>query len=261
MPEDAVKVFREIAQHRNKMIHFVHEATTTRLELRDSKELEIVVSEQLLGWHHLYKLLTGKWKPYFSDFDAKIHYITLRIRGHKGFLQNRFDSLKDDISQMEAQGDDIRSCPNCGYKSAKVELIDLALHSQLCIVCSYIGEIVKLECATEDCFESIEFDSFNGPPDSCPSCKSPFADTVAEQLDTGDPVTSDNYFDVVDINCPHCSGYHTVVEHNKGYVCTECYQYSKIMGVCGYCSDGQLDGVSEFSYHLGCEFCEGRDLD
>ena len=80
-------------------------------------------------------------------------------------------------------------------------------------------------------------------------------------MDTGETITKDNYFDYTPINCPRCGGYHTVVQNHDLYICTECYETDTDYGVCDYCSEGQLGGVPEDSYLVGCEFCDGRHAD
>ncbi|MBU6525536.1 hypothetical protein OGR47_00695 [Methylocystis sp. MJC1] len=68
IPMPSAKQFEKIAAHRNKMVHFFHEATSTQ----NSKGLvEGIVKEQCLGWFYLENLLL-QWSDQFSEFAVKI---------------------------------------------------------------------------------------------------------------------------------------------------------------------------------------------
>jgi len=254
VPEDAIKSFRSIAKHRNRMIHFVHGAFKGGDGAGD--ELNIVASEQLRGWYYLQGLLTYNWSDHFSDFRFEINQVTTKMAGHKRYLKIKYASLSDEISDRK-NNEGISKCPSCYFDSLAYKKLSSAIFSTVCLVCKYNGTSLSLKCQSEDCAEVIEFDSYAGAPTDCPKCESPFSDSISGLLDTGVPVTKDNYFEHVDVNCPFCFSLSTVVDHNDIYVCTSCFAYSEKMSICDFCSGGQLGGVSETSYHTGCEFCEG----
>ncbi|TQV70255.1 hypothetical protein [Denitrobaculum tricleocarpae] len=256
IPEAARKTFQEIAQHRNRMVHFVH-GVAKPPELAQ-KEIDDVVAEQCKGWMHLHQLLVGGWAPHFVDFEVKIADVETMMQRHRGYLDAKFGSLAETIKKHLDAGQSVRSCHSCGYQALLVEPVSGAISAASCLVCWYTGSFVSVDCPGERCHQQIEFDSYVGPPTHCPSCGATIMEWISEGLDTGDPVTPDNYFDHTPINCPHCNGYHSVVEHHDGYVCTECFEYSEEVGTCGWCSEGQLGGVSEMSHYNGCAFCDGR---
>lgn len=257
VPDDARKAFQAIANHRNRMVHFVHGGFKKDTH-KNQAELEQVVAEQCHGWRQLQVLLEKNWLSFFQGFKTEIASIEYKMQRHRAYLQAKFDSRSGEIEAHKKSGGGVRSCHSCGFDSVLVSHIDGAISSASCVVCWYSGTVISLDCPTHKCHQHIEFDSYEGPPKHCSSCGATIAAWVTESLNTGEAVTSDNYFDHVDMNCAFCSGYHSVVEHSDGYVCTECFEYSDTMEICGWCNEGQLGGVSELSYVTGCEFCDGR---
>jgi len=254
--EEAKKIFSNIAQHRNRMVHFVHGHTPNKEQAQP--ELEEVVAEQCKGWRQLQLLLVKNWAEYFSEYSESIDAIEWKMQKHRGYLKAKFASKAQEIKEHKTAGNNVRTCPSCGFDSVLVTPEAGAISTTNCVVCWYSGSVVSVDCPEHKCHQVIEFDSFEGPPEHCPSCGATIQEWIAEGLDTGDPIGPDNYFDHIEKNCPYCGGYHTVVEHHDGYVCTECFEYSEALGVCGWCHEGQLGGVSEISYVTGCEFCDGR---
>ena len=254
--DEAEKIFARIFQHRNRVIHFVHGVSRNLKEAE--AELEKVAAEQCLGWLFLHALLNDAWSKQFSGFKKDILSLEIRMQRHRRYLDAKFKAKECEIKEYRASGGDVRGCPSCNYDSLFVDSLDGNIYSANCAVCWYSGTVVKVECPHDRCFQIIEFDSYSGPPGYCPSCQSPIESCISDTLDTGPAITSDNYFDHVDKNCPFCSGYHTVVEHHEGYVCTKCFEYSTDLGYCGWCNEGQLGGVPEGSSYMGCDFCDGN---
>lgn len=257
IPDEARKVFAAIAQHRNRMVHFVHGGTNGKHDTTKA-ELETVVAEQCHGWRQLQLLLEKNWSKHFAMFAQEIASVEASMQRHRGYLKAKFDSKADLIKGHTAGGGKVRQCHSCGFDSVLVEHITGSVSSASCVVCWYSGCVVDLDCPTHKCHERFEFDAEQVPPDHCPSCSATIAEWVPEALNTGEFIHKDNMMDYFDKNCPNCSGYHTVVEHHEGFICTECFDFSEDMGICGWCNDGQLGGVPEHSEYTGCEFCDGR---
>lgn len=257
IPEEAKKVFKDIAQHRNRMVHFVHGGLVGKPD--DAKaEQERVVAEQCQGWRQLQLLLEKNWQNHFSQFQGDIHAVEHKMQKHRAYLKAKFESKSDEIAAHAASGGGVHPCHSCGFEAVLAEPITALISSASCVVCWYSGSVVGVDCPTPTCQEHIVFDSEEGPPEHCPSCGATIAAWVPEALNTGEALNKDNMMDHFDMNCPYCGGYHTVVEHFGGYACTQCYEYSEDMEVCGWCSEGQLGGVPEHSDYAGCEFCDGR---
>ncbi len=254
IPQPARDIFAKIAQHRNKMVHFAHagEADT------DSPDgLQKIAEEQCAGWLALRTLL-AEW-PEFADYQNDIWQIGVKMEGHQAYLKKAFEAKAPELQAHRDTGGRVIHCPSCRLESVKVEGATGAIADATCVVCRFFhGSEITVTCRNEECSGPIRFTSYTGAPTECPSCDTSLTkEDIRDILDTGEAVTKDNYFDYTPINCPHCSGYHAVVEHHDIYVCTECYETDTTYGVCGYCSEGQLGGVPEHSYLVGCEFCEG----
>jgi hypothetical protein len=253
IPQDARDIFNKIAKHRNKMVHFAH-AGEVSADAADGQS--VIAAEQCEGWLAL-KTLLGNW-PEFKIFKTEITHISRKMEGHRTYLQRVFEAQATALSEHRKAGLRVSLCPSCLFESMKIEAPAGAISKAACVVCRYHGSEIMVNCSTEDCGKAIYFTSYSGPPTACPTCGNAVSrDDVRECLDTGDAITKDNYFDYVPINCPYCSGYHSVVEHHGYYVCVECFETGDEFEVCGHCSEGQLGGVPEHSSLVGCEFCDG----
>ena len=246
--------FDKIAKHRNKMVHFVHAGTSEDV---DPTVQHAIAEEQCGGWLALRTLLS-EWQE-FQPYGTKIWQISAKMEGHKTYLKKAFQAKRAELKAHTEAGGRVINCPSCSFKSVKVDEPDGAVAAANCLVCRYFhGSEITVPCSDEDCSNEIRFTSYDGPPETCPKCKTSISkEEIAEFLDTGETLSKDNYLDHVDINCPECSGYHSVVPHHDIYICTECYHTDTVMEVCGWCSDGQIGGVPEYSSISGCDFCDG----
>ncbi len=252
IPQHSRDVFIKIAQHRNKMVHFVH--SDDRVETPHAAAQ--IVAEQCAGWLSLRILLEG-WQE-FEDFGKEILNVGQKMERHRAFLEAKFKSKADVLKEHHADGGRVIACPSCSFQSVKLSKPTGAISHGSCVVCRYSGSEIALTCINRHCGNKIVFNSYEGPPPECPVCENAInQEFLIEALDTGEAVTHDNYFSHTDINCAQCSGYHTGVEHNGLYVCVQCLDSSDAMGVCEYCNEGQIGGVSDHSYAVGCEFCDG----
>jgi hypothetical protein len=56
LSQDEARCFERLRDHRNKVVHFCHDAYS---KTPDAKLLEEVVAEQCMAWCYLYRRLTG----------------------------------------------------------------------------------------------------------------------------------------------------------------------------------------------------------
>jgi hypothetical protein len=253
--QDCREIFSKIAKHRNKMIHFAH-AGELNSDAADGQS--VIAAEQCAGWLALRTLLEG-W-PEFKAFKKEITRISKKMNGHRIYLQQIFESKAAELQAHRQAGHRVNQCPSCQFESMKVGAPIGAISEASCVVCHYTGAQIKVNCCEDGCGKAIDFSSYDGPPSECPKCHSKLSkDDIVECLNTGQAITKDNYFDYVPINCPYCSGYHSVVEHHNFYVCTDCFEIGENYEICGHCSEGQLGGVPEHSSLVGCEFCDGSN--
>lgn len=251
LPQHARETFKAIAAHRNKMVHFVHSA-----EAAGAHAAAQIVAEQCKGWLELKNLLDN-W-PEFDGFRGRILAVGRKMEKHRTYLDAKFASMQNIFDEHRREGGLISNCPSCRFTSVLLSASVGSITTGKCAVCSYYGSEISVKCTNVDCGSIISFNAYEGSPKQCPSCEVCIDEEfLKDALYTGQPITYDNYFDALDINCPQCSGYHTGVEHHSIYVCIQCFDVSDDMGVCEYCSEGQIGGVPEFSFLTGCDFCDG----
>ena len=251
IPSHFRDAFLKIAKHRNKMVHFVHSD-----DLKEENATAQIAAEQCAGWLSL-RVLLESWGE-FSGFEKDIRHVGRAMERHRAFLEAKFASKADVLKQHRNGGGRIGLCPSCKFEAVRIEPSHGSISPGSCVVCWYAGSEIELTCINDECAGAIAFNSYEGAPSDCPHCNTEIdEDFLTEALDTGDAIHQDNYFDHVYVNCSHCSGYHTGVEHHDLYLCVQCLDVSEVMEVCDYCGEGQIRGVPEHSYLVGCGLCDG----
>ncbi len=250
------ETFRQLTKHRNKMVHFFHEA----MSAEENEELRrAIAKEQLTAWYLLHKVLTTRWSDVFSPWTDKLEQIDERLRKLQEFLQVVFDQLGPEISKRENAGAIFKDCPSCGFKSQKhVEEIK-ELYEAQCVVCRLTDKCLMIECP--ECGTPVLF--VNEGNDECGGCQRKFEpEHLAEELtDHGAAwiaaTEGDDSWDSG--NCSDCDGYHTVVRLNEDgdqYLCTSCFSEFDSMQFCRWCNELNT-GDMEDSYWAGCNHCDG----
>lgn len=253
IPEDAKKSFDSIANHRNKMVHFFHEADDP---IKSEKIKQEIAIEQSTGWFFLRRLLE-KWSDVFKNYNQKIASLNYMMKSHHVYLQTVFEKIEPEIKKEIKNGAIYRACSSCSFKASKEKPLTDHLLEAKCRVCLIKEWILKVKCP--ECDEIIEISEYNADTQINCSCGQVIdTEIIKDQLDTN-PVTTDNYFDHVEVNCAYCMEHGSVIEHQDYWICTSCYSVDEKMSICGWCSEGQIGGGDmEYSYHTGCEFCDGQ---
>ena len=253
IPDDAKKCFDEISNHRNKMVHFFHEADNTNAS---QKVIEEIAIEQSTGWFFLRRLLE-KWSEVFSDYQDKILSLNWQMKRHKIYLQTVFDKIQPEINNDIQSGAKYRNCSSCSFKASKERPITGNILEAKCRVCLISEWVLNIECP--ECQETIEISEYSADINiECECGQLITQETIKDQLDTN-PVTYDDYFCRAQINCASCMDQGCVIEHKDYWICISCYLVESNMYICEWCNEGQIGGGNlEYSYHTGCEFCEGQ---
>ena len=68
LSDSDLEEFKDVAKHRNKMVHFFHQAPTDK---ENDKLQNLIVKQQLKAWYRLHRLLTGQWKEIFYKWNKK----------------------------------------------------------------------------------------------------------------------------------------------------------------------------------------------
>lgn len=251
---DAQSQIEKISNHRNRMIHFFHEVGT---EEASPEMVEGIAKELCLCWFYLERLLS-QWGEQFVDFDKEIAQTKFEMRRIRTYLTVAFERLEATIEKEKSAGKVFRECSGCGFPAAELHSYSDHLAEKSCLVCGLTEGHSEVECP-EDCDGKIQGVAERDQNAECPKCGH---ELTSEEL--GEILETEifEYGAYVTKNCAECWSPGTVVEHHEVFVCAECLFVTKKIGMCGWCSEYQIGGGDlEFSYHVGCEFCEGRGPD
>jgi hypothetical protein len=247
--------FKEVTKHRNKFVHFFHEASSKE---ENVKMVQGIVRQQLYAWYLLHSLISTRWRSVFKRWSKDIAAIDAKLREHHEFLRVIFDDNKDEIAKRVARGSTFVACPSCGFESQEFPDDEMDRpHDAKCLVCNLVDTYLIIECP--NCQKRLQFvNEGNGHCENCDGSVEP--DDLAEALISDAEIQWANHDgdDSLDLgNCSSCDGYHTVVNLEDLYFCTSCFGTFKSLQHCGWCSEpntGDMDG----SYASGCNFCDGH---
>lgn len=251
LPAGAPEAFKAISTHRNRMIHFFHEATSREAEETARAK---VTAELLLGWYYLLRMFRT-WEAYFVEYQPRIQRVEWGMRRLRGYLQVVFDKLQPQLVELAAKGVTFHDCASCGFLSARVASIDDMIDDLSCGVCGLTDTLVTMPCPQEDCQGTLRLTGYNNADEACDTCNQQIErEHLVEFLDT----EHSEYFEFTVKNCGLCTSPGSVVQHNKIYICTNCLTHDEQIPTCEWCNEMQLGYDLDFSYYKGCEFCDGK---
>ena len=79
-----ISQFRNLAKHRNRMVHFFHEGATEKAQ--DDLKRQ-VAKEQLKAWYFLNRLLLERWDAVFGKWRKELANVTSALKQHNEYLQ------------------------------------------------------------------------------------------------------------------------------------------------------------------------------
>jgi hypothetical protein len=246
IPPRAKKNFDTIRKHRNKMVHFFHDADR-------APETESIALEQLRAWHDLHELLTVEWSPIFDNFDEQFKIVNKNLSGHREFLRAKFDKLSPSIEHEKVNGIQFCVCGSCNFDAARILPVLGDLFESTCLVCGRRETWFDYTCSECNTVSPLH----DGGEFVCPHCQ--HKDETAEIVDGINEfiTTQDNYMDAhVPANCSECESYHSVVEYKDQYLCVVCFWVTENVTACGWCSE-YGNGDMEDSSLVGCSVCDG----
>ena len=251
IPSVAEAQFERLASHRNRIIHFYHEAGT---DGADDGVVQEVVAEQCKCWFHLEKLLRA-WSEQFEENQMAIDQVRWRMGQNRAFLQVKFDEILPKIDEEKAEGKVFCECSGCGFEAAElVEQTD-RIRDLICRVCWVNDSYVELPCPS-NCGTTLTIVADHGSDRTCGTCDHEVSnEELTDALETGAAAQED----YIQMNCAYCMGMGSVIEHHDWHVCIECLSHETEIALCEWCNEMQIGGGDlDFSYHTGCEFCDGH---
>lgn len=250
IPEKAKSSFHSVAQHRNRMVHFFHEAEGKNYP---KDVIDNIVREQSQAWFFLRGLLES-WGDVFDKYKSNIQNLNYKMKSHEVHLDTVFENIEPEIKADIKNGATYKKCSACFRDASKEHKLTDFLVECKCKVCLAMGLVLKVACP--QCDGDIEITEDWGGKKECSCGYGIQTDELIKTLDT-EPITKHNLCDYTPINCADCQGYHSVIHHFEYLICTGCIQVFSKGSVCGWCHEGQVGGDLEDSYYGGCEFCEG----
>ncbi len=257
LSDNEFKVFDKISKHRNKAVHFFHEAHS-----QDSSSdgvVQEIVKEQLIAWYHLYTILTTRWKNIFLTKLDAIELVNQKLKTHNELLRIIYERIKDQIKAENAAGTIYSACPSCSFESLKHNLSNIdEFYEVNCGVCDFNKVSFYSNCT--NCNNSIFF--IGEGQTECTSCgESFYPDFISEKIYHGPSqyeVTREGATAFNDINCDECWENNSVVEtSDDSYRCTSCFEHFDNVYECEWCG-GYTTSELEYSYLSGCGECEGH---
>ena len=254
LSESEIGAFRAVANDRNKMVHFFHEAhAETNENLRRG-----IIRKQMKAWYSLHQLLKSKWKDEFRPWSDKTEELDIKLKGLHEFLQATFDNLKPQIDENKENGSLYGECPSCRFESQELIEDMKKIHEAKCLVCGLVERVLNIQCP--ECEEPVMLrqEGFG----QCQSCGRHFGfGDVAKAL-TDDSVErhrakldGDDSWD--DGNCGDCGSDQTVVRtENNEWICVSCFGVFEFLQPCRWCNRPNTDDMSD-SYITGCNQCGG----
>lgn len=246
-----LQAFRRIQTHRNKAVHFFHEAHSTE---EAEKQQVAIAMEQLTAWYYLHRLLNGRWKDVFAAWSQKIVTLDHQLREHHAYLQVVFDQVGPELDQLTKRGYTLAQCPSCGFLAQRNDADPDLLSQSLCLVCGLTQRRLEIECP--NCGEEVTFvDEGFG---ECSSCRQTFEPgDVAKMLMDAPQANETLQEGDLPANCGDCDGYHTVVPYDSEYVCMSCFETSNSLKACDWCNELNTGDMRD-SFVLGCGNCGGQ---
>lgn len=251
VPTRHQRVFDQLRDHRNKLIHFSHpQYSATPVSPATIQE---VVAEQSLGWYLLADLLRGKWRDCFSRFNDEVVAFEKRLKDKGHFLRGKYATLKDSIEKQKSRGTVVHGCPVCTFESAIERSNNEGLVDLKCLVCDDVRIVLKLDCPR--CSELILYEDLSG---TCAKCMHRVdVDSLIEKLTP--EIHSGDDFLMNELAICHWCEYipASVVPWGEEFLCVACLEQHEHTTSCEFCG-GAMTGSSEDTYLTGCAICEGK---
>ncbi|WP_186188686.1 hypothetical protein [Burkholderia gladioli] len=243
--------FDKIRKHRNRMVHFYHNASSP-------KEKEAIRLEQAEAWFELHRFVTDMFRDEFAPFAQEFTRMERHLSLTQHYASVKFASLKQKIDGKKRGGAVFSVCVRCKQPSSEQQVIDCAIPEVRRNYCHV--------CLRQETLMTI----------TCPNCQKP--DQTLEQASQfvctqcNHTVDEDDIFDLLEqafygpddlmdadtpANCDECQGYHKVCSYNSKYLCTNCFSIFDHLYRCGYCNDPMTQERDD-SYVSGCEHCDGK---
>ena len=249
--KEAQTAFCNIANHRNRVIHFFH-LTHTDTQTKPGE----IVKEQLPAWFYLHRLLQHQWSDIFSPWLEEINAIEEKLRTYRGFLSLVFEEVKPKLEESRNTGASIENCDSCHFDSMVYSTELNTLYRAHCLVCLHSVQCVTIKCPS--CSQTVRFEE-----EGCATCGHCGEALEPEHLadameDAGAAyIAAKDGGEDIRANCGNCDAYRTVAcTPSNQWFAACCFTEPESIQPCEFCQ-GLNTRDMDMSYLTGCGICEG----
>jgi hypothetical protein len=246
-----IERIKELFNERNKIIHFYSSKITQKEE-----QLQIV---QLIhrAWYLTYKIIDTTTK--FDAFKSGFNLINTEMMKFQDYLGVIFSENSSKLDKLEAAGNDITYCDECGYASFLGDSSDDLIKEGRCIVCANEKIYIKIKCEScerSNCLFSSHMDllDLKCSNDECGVTITCDHNEILNELEgiSDDPKHGSDY-----PSCSECETQYCVGMFKNVWLCSNCLCVHDGIAQCEFCGE-YITRYKEDSYLSGCGFCDGR---
>lgn len=250
---DTIKVFENLQDYRNKIVHCYHPDTTD------------IISVQCESWHELFIIIKNQWKKIFENHLEQIDSLNANLCKNRHFLQPKFKRLNNKLNGLKTAGHIIETCNSCGFQSfvSKNKInpnpTQNDLHENInereefdCLVCGFGRSIHYTDLFLKEYDQlvlNIQNKISNGQylkPCRCINCE---YETVTRKINTSQPQANSKFNIIDSAQCLMCnSEFKNVVFYN----CENCHKTMVVTSthaICMSCEDFSIESALIFENH------------
>lgn len=253
LPPATFNAFDKIRQHRNRVVHFYHDAFSEEAKVK-------LLAEQADAWFALNRLMREDWKSLFEGalgnyLASQERHLLIKNTYYADIKFKQINTLIKDHRKSEGK---VIKCKQCNKSAVVVEILrqlnGYTFKTASCLVCgTSLDTFIEFSCP--ECNEPQSLIAWDETEFECTKCK--HSASRYELFDTSNHSPDDYHCASTPAGCSECEGYDSVCEFEKGYFCTQCFSLFDSIGQCGYCGHHSTD-IDDFSVMTGCSFCEGH---
>lgn len=252
------KQISKLVYHRNKLIHFCHDAY-----LKGKNTLtEDIAIEQLSIWYELFNIINNRWGSliFTEESYGEIVELNEKFQINRKYYVAKYNKIKPKIEVLIAKGKNVIKCQNCDNLASIEVKKSENISKFMCEVCSATAYELSFKCPS--CRkDNATILNILEESVQCKICQDELIEHLREWIQTFS--VQYHHDDVVcNGNCGECCEYETVHNIDDYYICHNCFHIEEVIQVCEWCHSYQLGGNNlEMSFFNGCEYCDGRGYD
>jgi hypothetical protein len=243
--------FRAVGQHRNRMVHFFHEAAGGK----PSKELlGAIAKEQVTAWYLLHKILKDRWGKEFKKWTKDLDALNVQMKKHRAYLEVIYTHAKPDLKKIVDAGEKLFKCASCDFPAYLVTYRDHEYSEGDCKVCDLRETAFDTKCPK--CGSAVRY-----VDDGWTTCEGCGKDLGPQELDAtldwgSVSVDKDS---LMPAHCTFCDGHQSVNDYHDTTICLNCFRrYEEGVHQCDWCGSSYMGKPIEDSYWFGCPGCSGK---